>query len=449
MSSPEATSRQDDDGRMRYRPEAGPDELRRVFRRQAAGVGIVTTSYQGAPVGLLVTSLVSVSASPPLVSFNVARTASSWPALEQAEHIGVHVLAADQQDLAARFARAGTDRFLAPTSWQSGPYGVPLIDDVAAWAVAVVEQRFDAGDHVIIVARLLHADARDEAAPLVHHDGEYRQVSPGSAGSESHPAGSRLTVIRSADQPEPDRHPLDNPAWSSLTGPHARFAEGTSRAVRYPADMSPFHAIPSIVDDDVWSDLEKLAGPGQEVFLSGPPSLLDRLPEGWQVGMRLEGVQLVGTDAFVTAEDPEAIELGADDVEEMLDLVARTEPGPFKPRTYQLGTYLGIRRGGALVAMAGERMHPPGWTEISAVCTDPAFRGQGLAARLVRAIGHGIRARGERPLMHASAANTKAIRLYESIGFAVRKRPGFFGLRTPDQQGLSTPGPPRPTTRLH
>jgi ribosomal protein S18 acetylase RimI-like enzyme len=234
---------------------------------------------------------------------------------------------------------------------------------------------------------------------------------------------------------EVDLHPLDNAAWSSLTGPHAPFAQGTAQALRYPPDVSPFVAVPPVVDAKVWVALERLAGPGQVVALSGAPGLLDLLPPGWEVVLRGEGVQLVATAAFVAAPDPEAVVLGAADVEEMLDLVARTQPGPFLPGTYRLGTYLGIRRGGSLVAMAGERLHPPGWTEISAVCTDPAFRGQGLATRLVRALGHGIRERGETPLMHASAANTHAVRLYEAIGFTLRKRTEYFVLRTPEQSG--------------
>jgi predicted GNAT family acetyltransferase len=115
----------------------------------------------------------------------------------------------------------------------------------------------------------------------------------------------------------------------------------------------------------------------------------------------------------------------------MLDLVARTQPGPFRPRTIEMGTYLGIRRGGALVAMAGERLHPPGWTEISAVCTDPAFRRQGLASRLVLAVAAGIRARGETPFLHAAASNTTAIRVYEALGFRLRRRTTFATLRVP------------------
>ena len=175
---------------------AGPDELRRVFRRHAAAVAVITTSHQGSPVGLLVTSLASVSASPPLISFNVAHTSSSWPALAGAEHIGVHVLGVDQEGLADRFARKGADRFSAPTSWRSGPHGTPLIDGTAAWAVAAVEQRFEAGGHVIVVARLLHADARDDVDPLVHHNGEYRQVTSVPTRSQNRPPASRFTVIR-------------------------------------------------------------------------------------------------------------------------------------------------------------------------------------------------------------------------------------------------------------
>jgi predicted GNAT family acetyltransferase len=115
----------------------------------------------------------------------------------------------------------------------------------------------------------------------------------------------------------------------------------------------------------------------------------------------------------------------------MLELVARTEPGPFLPRTIELGSYLGIRRRGALVAMAGERLHPPGWTEISAVCTDVAFRGQGLAGRLVRAVAAGIRARDETPFLHSVATNTTAIRLYEALGFRLRRQVTILLARVP------------------
>jgi flavin reductase (DIM6/NTAB) family NADH-FMN oxidoreductase RutF len=173
--------------------EAGSDGLRRVFRRHAAAVAVVTASHHGDPVGLLVTSLASVSATPPLISFNVALSSSSWPALQEAEHVGIHVLDADQEELATRFARKGADRFSAPTSWQPGPHDAPVLDGAAAWGVAQIEQRVPAGDHVIVVARLLHAGTRDGAPPLLHHDGEYRRVTGSRVSGRP-----RLTSLRTA-----------------------------------------------------------------------------------------------------------------------------------------------------------------------------------------------------------------------------------------------------------
>ncbi|MEV5976198.1 GNAT family N-acetyltransferase [Streptomyces sp. NPDC052114] len=222
-------------------------------------------------------------------------------------------------------------------------------------------------------------------------------------------------------------HPLDNPAYASLSGPHAHLAEWRGHVVRYPTDVSPWIALPSEPTAADWTDLATLAGAGTEVPL---PGVVVDPPDGWELTFAMPGVQLVD-DGVAAAPDPEAVPLGPADVPEMLDLVARTRPGPFLPRTVELGTYLGLRSGGALVAMAGERLHPPGWTEISAVCTDPAYRGLGLATRLVRAVAHGIRARGETPFLHTSARNTDAIRLYESLGFRLRRTTEFRAVRVP------------------
>ncbi|EKX68388.1 GNAT family N-acetyltransferase [Streptomyces ipomoeae] len=221
-------------------------------------------------------------------------------------------------------------------------------------------------------------------------------------------------------------HVLDNPALASLTGPHAHFAERRGRVLRYPVDVSPWLALPDEPGPDDWADLTALAGPGTEIAV---PAYSGGFPAGWEVTFDLAGVQLVD-DGIAAEPDDEAVRLGPADVPEMLDLVARTQPGPFLPRTVELGTYLGIRRGGALIAMAGERLHPPGWTEISAVCTDPAFRGKGLATRLIHAVAHGIRERGETPFLHTAATNTGAIRLYESLGFRLRRTTRFMAART-------------------
>ncbi|WP_248958275.1 GNAT family N-acetyltransferase [Sphaerisporangium perillae] len=224
-------------------------------------------------------------------------------------------------------------------------------------------------------------------------------------------------------------HPLDNPAWSSLTGPHAHFAERRGNVLRYPVDVAPFIALPEKPEAADWEEVEAMAGPGALIPLAG---MIGPPPSGWEVITNGKGVQLVD-DGVAARPDGEAVRLGAEDVPEMLALVERTKPGPFLPRTVELGTYLGIRRGGVLVAMAGERLHPPGWTEISAVCTDEAFRGQGLATRLVLALAAGIRDRGETPFLHAAATNTGAVRLYESLGFRLRRTVTFLSARVPGQ----------------
>jgi ribosomal protein S18 acetylase RimI-like enzyme len=230
-------------------------------------------------------------------------------------------------------------------------------------------------------------------------------------------------------------HPLDNPVRAALTGPHSRFAERRGRLLRYPADVTTFLGLPDDPTAEDWADVAALLGPGADVLTA---ALTARHPAHWPVTFDVDGVQLVGEDLVATA-DPEAVRLGPGDVPEMLDLVRRTRPGPFFDRTVELGTYLGIRRGGTLVAMAGERFHPPGFTEISAVCTDDAHRGQGLAGRLVRAVAVGIRERGETPFLHAAADNTGAIRLYESLGFRHRRTVSFRGSRIPEQVPAGCP----------
>ncbi|HEX2823421.1 MAG TPA: GNAT family N-acetyltransferase [Streptosporangiaceae bacterium] len=146
-------------------------------------------------------------------------------------------------------------------------------------------------------------------------------------------------------------HPLDNPVRSSLAGPHARFAERRGHVLRYPADVSPFLALPDQPDAADWADVAALVGPGALVAL----------------------------------------------------------------------------------AMAGERLHPPGWTEISAVCTDEAWRGLGFASRLMRTLVAGIRARGETAFLHAVADNP-AVGLYEALGFRLRRSTVFSAARVPADQ---------------
>ncbi|WP_084316987.1 GNAT family N-acetyltransferase [Actinospica robiniae] len=227
------------------------------------------------------------------------------------------------------------------------------------------------------------------------------------------------------------RHPLDNPVRAALFGPHAPFALSRGDALRYPDDVSPFAALPDSPNENDWRDAAALLGPGGVLTLAAlEPDF--SAPAGWEVLMDLPGVQLVG-EGVGGATDGQAVRLEPRDVPEMLALVERTRPGPFLPRTIEMGAYLGIRRGGRPVAMAGQRLHPPGWTEISAVCIDEEHRGSGLATRLVLASAAEIRSRGEVPFLHAAAANTTAIELYQALGFRLRRKVTFVSVRVPGE----------------
>ncbi len=210
---------------------------------------------------------------------------------------------------------------------------------------------------------------------------------------------------------------LENPGYASLSSVHSRFAQHSGRALRYPPDIAPFLALPADASSDDWRDALELMPVGTAVAAmhDGAP-----LPDSLQVTLTFDLVQMVGEDAS-GLRDPEALILSAADVPEMLELVELTEPGPFFERTIELGRYIGIRRDGALIAMAGERFHFDGWTEISAVCTAPAHRGQGLASRLMSTLVADIHDRSEQVFLHVLETNTGAIRLYQELGFRVRR----------------------------
>ncbi|MFS4094713.1 flavin reductase family protein [Streptomyces sp. AF1A] len=152
---------------------ASPTLLRSTFRRHAAGVAVITARGDDGPVGFTATSLTSVSAEPPMISFGVGTGASSWPAIARTDHVGVHILGEHQSELAATFARSGADRFAAPTVWREGPEGVPVLDDVLAWLVCRIVGRVPAGDHRIVLAEVVLGDPSGAGRPLLYHQGRF------------------------------------------------------------------------------------------------------------------------------------------------------------------------------------------------------------------------------------------------------------------------------------
>jgi ribosomal protein S18 acetylase RimI-like enzyme len=229
---------------------------------------------------------------------------------------------------------------------------------------------------------------------------------------------------------------LDNPVWSALTGPQRDLGRSTPLAARFHPDVSPFGGFAGEPTARHWIDLARLVAPGESVVLVGSPP---DPPPGWEVLWEGTGVQMVGDRLHPESPAPtvpstlsEPLVLGPDDSEDMLALVAETRPGPFQSRTVEFGGYLGIRHEGRLIAMAGERLRPDGFAEVSAVATHPDHRNQGLAELLVRAVAAGIAGRDETPFLHASGDNVGAIRLYLSMGFVVRRTLTFGALQPPE-----------------
>lgn len=239
---------------------------------------------------------------------------------------------------------------------------------------------------------------------------------------------------------------LDNPVWWALTGPQRDLGSAGPLAARFDPEVSPFGAFSSEPTGSHWEELAELAGPGGTSALVRVEDDAVRPPPGWALLRELHGVQMIGQGLRLrrvrspgpTGPDDNRpanipVRLTVADVGDMLELVGLAQPGPFLERTVELGAYLGIRRQGRLVAMAGERFHPPGYSEISAVATHPDHRRQGLAELLVGAAATAIAERGDTPFLHASAGNTNAIRLYESMGFAVRRTLSFAVVQAPDR----------------
>ena len=214
-------------------------------------------------------------------------------------------------------------------------------------------------------------------------------------------------------------HPLDRPIWSALTTRQQDLAEGGALARRYPTAITPF-ADMTDMSAESFAALGKLLS-GSEIAVLFTPDAVTA-PAEFKILLAETGEQLIGTPAEAAVSGVEPVTLGDGDVAEMIALTELTKPGPFSARTHELGTFLGIRIDGKLVAMTGERMKPANYTEMTAVCVHPDHRGRGYAQVLLGAVARGIVARGEIPFLHVFTSNISAIALYERQGMRIRRR---------------------------
>jgi ribosomal protein S18 acetylase RimI-like enzyme len=214
-------------------------------------------------------------------------------------------------------------------------------------------------------------------------------------------------------------HPLDHPVWTALTSRQQALAEGGTLARRYPPDIAPFAAIADMSAQS-FASLGALMSRSDIAVLFTPDTVTP--PPEFKILLAETGEQMIGTLAENSSRTADIVTLGVDDVPAMMELTKLTKPGPFTPRSHELGTFLGIRLDGRLVAMAGERMKPANYTEITAVCVHPDHRGRGYAQLLLGAVGRQISARGEIPFLHVFSSNDSAIALYRRQGMEIRRR---------------------------
>ena len=217
----------------------------------------------------------------------------------------------------------------------------------------------------------------------------------------------------------PSMHPLDHPIWSALTTRQKDLAEGGGRALRFPPAIGPFADLVDMSPQS-FADLGAIMS-GSEISVLFTPDAVTA-PDDFKILLADTGEQMIGTPAESAIAGVEIVTLGSADVSDRMALVELTKPGPFGARTHELGTFLGIKIDGQLVAMTGERMKPGNYTEMTAVCVHPSHRGRGYAQALLGAVAGQISARGEIPFLHVFTNNTSAIALYRRQGMEIRRR---------------------------
>lgn len=210
--------------------------------------------------------------------------------------------------------------------------------------------------------------------------------------------------------------PLERPVWSALKTAQAGLARHHNKTARFLPDIGPLCGTEARALDD----LAPLITPGETLILLEEPAFLP--PRGLVIEGQRACVQMVLERLpESTPLPPGVVGLTPDDADDMLPLATLTEPGPFREGTWRLGGFIGLREAGRLIAMAGERLRPAGYCEVSGICTHPQARGRGLARALTIAKLHEICARGETPFLHAYADNAGAIALYHQLGFVTRR----------------------------
>jgi ribosomal protein S18 acetylase RimI-like enzyme len=217
-------------------------------------------------------------------------------------------------------------------------------------------------------------------------------------------------------------HLLDNPIWNAMISHNSHLAQGNDQAKFFPENLSPFVGLATLADEGYQQLYNLLSFEQTAVLISGYKY---NFPSNWTVILSDVLFQMTAENLIYRKnkghEHQEIVFLTTEHVPQMISLTQLANPGPFSERTIEFGHYVGIFKSGELVAMAGKRMHPGNYTEISAVCTHPDHLGNGYGSRLITFVADRIKQEGNTPFLHVRPNNINAISLYKALGFTIRR----------------------------
>lgn len=222
-------------------------------------------------------------------------------------------------------------------------------------------------------------------------------------------------------------HVLDNPAWNAMNSANSHLALGNDHVKFFPEEVGPFAGLKNY-DEQSLLEMFDLAPSNRRVVI---PTIKDlKIPRYWKLIDTVKVLQMIFNQPAPASDiSPVIVPLVIEHVPQMIALTQLTQPGPFLQRTIEFGNYKGIFNSGELVAMAGQRMHPYNYVEISAVCTHPDHTGKGYGRSLINDQSHKIIEEGNIPFLHVRANNEHAIKLYKHLGFTVRSRMNIYVLQ--------------------
>jgi len=223
------------------------------------------------------------------------------------------------------------------------------------------------------------------------------------------------------------QHVLDNPVWNALISGNKNLSAGNENAKYFLKDVAPFAAVKTVATTELKALYDIAYAGGTFAFFSSKEI---EISQPWKVGQCTQALQMVHEKVIEkkTVSD-NVVALSNDHVPAMLALTRLTNPGPFLKRTIEFGNYEGIFKNGQLVAMTGQRMHPFKYIEVSAVCTHPEYTGHGYATNLILRQVDNILAQSSIPFLHVKKENINAIKLYNALGFSVRKEMFIYGIK--------------------